>query len=185
MTPANQPDPLNGYADNDRDAVYAARPAEPTDAAWDAVRRRIHARLNPPAPARGNGRWHAAVLVATGAALTATAAAVAWGAFGFTWEKPEVARGIAVPPVQVAPAPHEAVADPLAGFVVLPMATADEVDLRRVPGSGWLPVGTDPLPGTVTLAAHSEIELDDPDSTWPQVTPSPGDAPMIYAAKPR
>ena len=65
------------------------------------------------------------------------------------------------------------------------MATAEEVDVRRVPGAGWLPIGPDPLPNILALATTDEVELDDPDSVWPQVTLSPGDAPMIFAAKPR
>ena len=37
--------------------------------------------------------------------------------------------------------------DPLAEFAVLPMASTDEVEFHRVPGSGWFPVGAHPLPG--------------------------------------
>ncbi len=174
-----QPDPLDGYLANDRDAVHAARPDEPVEAQWDAVRRRIHDRLNPASPVPGSGRWRAAVCVAVGAALT-TAAAVAWIAFApAPTQKPEIA---AVRSVPISP---ETPADPLAEFAVLPMATANEVDISRVPGSGWLPVGSDPLPGTLSLATTDEVELDDPDSVWSQVTKSPGDAPMIFAAKPR
>ncbi len=174
MTPDPDPntrDPLDGYAAGERDAVDAARPPEPSDAQWDAVRRNIHDRLTPPRQLR-----RAAVWVAAGAAL-ATAAAVAWFAFA---PAPAEIREV----VDARPLPPEE-PDPLAEFAVLPLASSDDVELRRVPGSGWFPVGADPLPGVLTLATTNEVELDDPDSVWPQVTPSPGDAPMIFAAKPR
>jgi hypothetical protein len=87
--------------------------------------------------------------------------------------------------VAVAPYPHEPEPDVLADFAVLPMAAADEVVLHRVPGDGWLPVGTDPLPGPLELATAAEVELDRPDPAWPRVTPAPGSAPMIFATKPR
>lgn len=177
MTPddSNPPrrDPLDAYAEGDRDAVDAARPDEPTEAEWDAMRRRIRDRLNPPTPAPARRNWRAAVLVAAGAA---TAAAVAWFAF---------VPAPRVEVVEVRPAVPEAPHDPLADFAVLPMATAEEVDVRRVPGAGWLPIGPDPLPDILALATTDEVELDDPDSVWHQVTLSPGDAPMIFAAKPR
>ncbi len=175
-------DLLNRYAEGYRDAVDAVLPNEPSKAEWDAVRTRIRDRLNPAssAPAPRSGRWRAAVLVAVGAVLSATAASAAWIAFGpAPVVPPEVADPRPIPPLPDAPT------DPLAEFAVLPMAGAEEVDISRVPGSGWLPVGSDPLSGALTLATTDEVELDDPDSVWHQVTLSPGDAPMIFAAKPR
>ena len=72
-------DPLGAYADGDPDAVRAARPREPSEAEWEAVRRRVHARLSTAprepesAPRRRAGLWFAVA-----ATLTAAAAAVAW-----------------------------------------------------------------------------------------------------------
>ena len=83
------------------------------------------------------------------------------------------------------PAPHEVRPDPLAEFGVLPMASAEEVVLHRVPGDGRLPVGAHPLAGALALATAAEVELDDPDEAWPNLTAAPGSAPMIFAAKPR
>lgn len=188
MTPS-QPDdanrnPLDAYADGDPDAVRAARPPEPSEAEWEAVRRRIHARLDrarEPAPRR-RAVWLAAVAVASAAAAAVVWVAVALNAPQREPNAPEVAE---VKPLPVAPLPHEPQPDPLAEFAVLPMATADEVVLHRVPGNGWLPVGEHPLPGTLSLATPDEVELDDPDAVWTNVTPAPGYAPMIFATKPR
>lgn len=182
MTPARPDDanPLTAYVEGAPGAVEVARPSEPTDAQWDAVRRAIHARLqNAPAPAREGKRWRGRALVAGAAVLATVAASVLWFALAPVAVKNDVAESRPVPPApDVQP-------DPLAEFAVLPIAAADEVDLRRVPGSGVLPVGADPLPDVLVLATAREVELDDPDSAWPVVAPAPGDAPMIFAAKPR
>lgn len=187
MTPApdhnpNRPDALGAYADGARDAVDAVRPDEPSDEQWDAVLRAVRSRLAPPATPRPQWRWRAARVVGGGLVLAAVAAAAAWVAFGPVAVKDDATASRPVPPAPPAP---EAQADPLAEFDVLPMATAEEVDLRRVPGAGWLPVGTDPLPDVLTLATAQEVELEAPNSAWPEVAPAPTDAPMIFAAKPR
>ncbi len=174
----NRPNALEAYIDGARDAVDAVRPDEPREEQWDAVLRGVRSRLGAP-PAVPRARWRAAVVALGGSALVAAAAAVAWVAFAPVAVKDDVAESR---PVPRAP---EAKTDPLAEFDMLPMATAEEVDLRRVPGSGWFPVGADPLPDVLILATTQEVELDDPDSTWPEVAPSPKDAPMIFAAKPR
>ncbi|MBP3957058.1 hypothetical protein J8F10_17460 [Gemmata sp. G18] len=191
MTPASQqPDPnerdlLRAYAEGDRAAARAVRPDEPTEPEWDAVYQSVRARLRPVdrVPEHQTTHWRAAVLIATGAAFAAVAAALAWVAWNPALvEKPELVDVRPAHP-SAPEAPH--VPDPLADFAVLPMATAEEVDFHRVPGSGWFPVGTDPLPNVLKLATTDEVELDDPNPAWPQVTPSPGDAPIIFAAKPR
>lgn len=189
MTPAPPPDdhtrdPLAGYADGDPDAVRAARPPEPSEAEWEAARRRVHARLDRARePRRWRGVWLAGI-----ATLTA-AAAVVWAGFALNspqpQPKPDAPDVAEVRPVPVAPPPHDAPPDPLAGFAVLPMAGPDDVVLHRVPGDGWLPVGEHPLPGALSLATADDVELDDPDPAWPSVTPAPGFAPMIFAVKPR
>ena len=128
-----------------------------------------------------------AFALAGAAAVAAVAAAVVWAVFNLsappkTPQAPEVAE---VKHAPVAPTPHEVRPDPLAEFAVLPMASAEEVVLHRVPGDGLLPVGAHPLAGTLALATAAEVELDDPGAAWPNVTPAPGFAPMIFAAKPR
>ena len=176
------------YADGDPAAVRAAACREPAEAEWEAARQRIHDRL---ATARVplRRRWRGGFWIAAGAALTATAAAVGWVAFQVAAPTitplPEVVQKPAPPHTPVAPAPHEPQDDPLAGFAVLPMATADDVVLHRVPGDGWLPVGAELLPDSLSLATTDEVKLDVPAQNWLGVSPSPGDAPMIFAAKPR
>jgi hypothetical protein len=183
--PEDERDPLSAYADGDPGAVRAAAPREPSEAEWDAVRRRIRARLAPE-PARPHARragpWAAGALVA------ATAAALAWVAFRLAAPDAPAPERVQSPPppapeVAVAPAPHEA--DPLAEFAVLPVASADDVVLHRVPGDGWLPVGADPLPGSLSLASADDVELDEPNPAWPSTTVEPRGVPMIFAAKPR
>ena len=184
MTPPREPDdraPLAAYADGDPAAVRAAAPREPSEAEWDAARRRIQARVNPPHPP--TPRRAVAFALAGAAALAAVAATVAWAVFNLAAppknpQGPEVAEVTPAPDPPVAPAPH-------AEFAVLPMASAEEVVLHRVPGDGWLPVGAHPLAGALALATAAEVELDDPGAAWPNVTPAPGFAPMIFAAKPR
>lgn len=179
MTPPPRDD-ASAYADGHPDAVRRARPPEPPEAAWEEMRLRIHARVATPAvaPSRHRGRWGAGVAVA---ALTATAAAVvAWLVLNQPPapppNAPDVARAEPVPPP----------VDPLAEWDVLPIAAAEEVVLRRVPGDGWLPVGAHPLDGELTLATADEVALDDPNPEWPTaVVPSPKHAPMIFATKPR
>jgi hypothetical protein len=186
--PEDERDPLSAYAEGDPDAVRAAAPREPSGAEWEAVRRRIHQRLT--APARPAFRRAAPRLAAT-AALAAAAAALAWVALQLPApQNPQVPDRVQAPrapgtEVALAPAPHGANPDPLAEFEVLPMATAGEVVLHRVPGDGWLPVGADPLPDSLSLATSGEVELDAPNPAWPTVTVAPGAAPMIFAAKPR
>ena len=185
MTAPREPDdrdPLAAYAEGDPDAVRAATPREPTESQWEAARRRIQSRVNrshQPTPRRTVGYALAGV-----AALVAVAATVAWVVFSLpvpqkTPQAPEVAE------VKPPPSPPPVAPDPLAEFAVLPMASAEEVVLHRVPGDGWLPVGTHPLAGAVSLATSDEVELDDPEAAWPNVTAAPGFAPMIFAAKPR
>jgi hypothetical protein len=186
--PQDDRDPLAAYADGDPDAARAAAPREPSEAEWEAVRRRIHRRLALE-PARPAFRRAAPWLAAT-AALAAAAAALAWVAVHLPAPKnPQPERVQAphapAPEVALAPAPHEANSDPLAEYDVLPMAKVEEVVLHRVPGDGWLPVGADPLPGALSLATSGEVELDDPNPAWPSVTVAPGAVPMIFAAKPR
>ena len=88
-------------------------------------------------------------------------------------------------PVELVTGDSPTAPDPLAEFAVLPIASGDDVVLNRVPGDGWLPVGADPLPGTLALATAAEVTVEDADGVWPHVAPEPGYAPMIFAAKPR
>jgi hypothetical protein len=185
---SDESDPLAAYASGDPDAVRAAQPPEPSADEWESVRRRIHEHLNRPKPApRSAWRLRAAAIAAV-AALVIAGAVGAWVARDRPAPPapPELAEAgplVCAPPV--APVPHEARPDPLAEYAVLPMASASDVVLHRVPGDGWLPIGEHPLSGAVALATADDVELDDPEAAWPNVTPAPGFAPMIFAAKPR
>lgn len=177
MTPAPHDaprDPLAAYLDGDPAAVRAAAPREPRPAQWDAVQSRIHTRLNAAAHAPPRRAWR--TVAAVSAVLTA--AAVAWVAFTLNRPTPQTgAPEVARPAPHTEPAPSEPDA--------LPMAAADDVVLHRVPGDGWFPVGAQPLPTALSFASADDVELDDPNPAWPSVTLSPGDVPMIFAAKPR
>lgn len=194
MTPEDadrEPDSLAAYADGDPEVVRTAAPREPSEAEWEAARLRIHSRLSDSSALPGR-RWRVAFWVALGSTLTATAASIAWMVFQAGGPKnapePEFVESkpvVSVPNVSIAPVPHEAQSDPLAEFAVLPMASADEVVLHRVPGDGWLPVGKTPLPDSISFATSDDVEVEDSNPSWPNVTLSPSDVPMIFAAKPR
>jgi hypothetical protein len=173
MTPApDDPprDPLAAYVDGDPAAVRAAAPREPSAAQWDRAARAVRARLGAPSPARRP--WRAAAIGLIAAALLAGVAVAVWVS---TPRAPEVAR-----PAPVAPAAqNEPEPDPL------PVAAHDDVVIHRAPGEGWLPVGAVPLPAALAFASAGEVELDDPNPDWPSVVVSPGDVPMVFAAKPR
>lgn len=162
MTPApDNDDPLWAYLDGDPDAVRAAAPAEPTEAEWNAARARVAARL----PRRAR-RWSAVAALVAAAALVAVGAAL-WPA------KP------AAPEVVVRPAPAQP-ADPLAAFDVLPIVSAEEVVLYRVPGTGALPVGAPPFAGDLVLATVDDVQFTTPHDAWPNALTSAGDAPMLF-----
>lgn len=179
-----------------------AEPPEPTPAAWACVRAGIERGLTPAVPAPP-GKWAVAAW-ALGGLAAGIAAAVAWVALGPIQPPPdrvgqpgEVAKSPPVAPVPVETAPAPRVApdrpDPLAAFAVLPMASDDDVVLDRVPDTrtGWLPTGRHPVPDALALASFEEVHLQevDPCPVWPAGGPkmvhARGDAPMIFAAKPR
>jgi hypothetical protein len=177
-----------------------AEPPEPTEAAWANVRAGIERRLTPVAPAGPSHRGTAAWALATLA--TAGIAAALWLAFGSVQQNaPSVEQPPVVEIAKPAPAPEQAPAprtvapkpDLLAEFAVLPMASDDDVILDRVPDTrtGWLPVGRHPVPDALVLASVEEVDLQevDPCPIWPaggpQMVRNRGDAPMIFAAKPR
>lgn len=175
MTPApDDPplsDPLAAYIAGDPTAVRAAAPREPSEAEWEAARRRVAARL----PGRA-GRWRAAVALAAGV-LLAVGAVAAWPArpAAPTGQGPRAVQP--VPPVQFAAHTF----DPLAEFDVLPIASAEEVVLHRVPGSGVLPVGAPLLPEALSLATIDDVEFHEPPEAWPRVLTGAGDAPLFFA----
>ena len=176
-----------------------AEPPEPSELAWANTRRAIEAHLDAPASPR---RWRRGAWALVGLAAAGVAAAVAW--IGFGPLKPSVPSREEHPVreqvriLDVAPQPHDMAwnppaprEDPLAGLVVLPMATDEDVILDRVPEfpAGWLPVGRHPLQDALSLATEQELLVTElaPSSIWPggktRMTVSPGDAPMIYAAR--
>jgi hypothetical protein len=188
MTPASQPnpnrDPLSGYIAGDANAIEAARPSEPTEAQWHTASAQIQQRLKFAEPARHTPRHRNIARIAALAAAVAIAVAGVAGWFVFQSQTRDVAQA----PAPAKPEPNTrtpVTPDPLADFAVLPIASAEEVDLQRIPGAGVLPVGDDPFAGGFALAKTDELELEDTNPAWSQVTISPGDAPMIFATKPR
>jgi hypothetical protein len=165
MTPApHNDDPLSAYLNGDPDAVRAAAPPEPTEAEWNAVRARVAARL----PRRAR-RWPAVA-----AALVAAVALVAVGAA--LWPSKPRAPEVVTRPAPAPVAPN----DPLAAFDVLPIVTAEEVVLYRVPGAGALPVGAPPFAGDVVLVTVDDVQFTAPHDAWPNALTASGDAPMLF-----
>ncbi len=182
-----------------------AEPPEPSPAEWAAVRRGIDEELETAPTVHGRGRWWVAAWTLGALATAGIAATVAWLAFNPAApqppnrgpKQPEVAK---LPPPsgpEVAPPPRVVVPSPqlntIEGVAVLPMASDDDVILERVPEThtGWLPVGQHPFVGLMVLASAEEVLLEEvePSPAWPpggpKMTTAPGDAPMIFAAKPR
>jgi hypothetical protein len=177
----------------------AVEPPEPSVTSWANARRNIELELagsNPRPVGRGRSPrvagWVAACLAIGGAA-----AAVAWVSTASTihpaaGEDQKLVNHMCRQELspEVAPFPHTvSPPDPLDAFAVLPMATDDDVVLDRVPdfGEGWLPVGQHPVPGVIALAMVEDLVLEEVTqaSSGSKMTNAPGDAPMIYAAKPR
>lgn len=181
-----------------------ATPPEPAQTAWNTVQQRVADAMTPLAdevsvPRRG---WRVAALLA-GSLAVAAAAAIGWLAFGPLVPRlqPNDLKPVEVvqPNPVFVPAPRSVVApsprqvDPLASYPVLAIATDADVVLNRVPEfpGGWLPVGQHPFPGVMVLASEEEVLLAgvSPSPVWPvgmpKMTTAPGDAPMIFAHKPR
>ena len=170
-----------------------AEPPEPSPTAWANVRRAIADALSSPAnPARL--RWRAAAWSLGGLAVAGVAAAIAWIVLSPSVPPPEQPAPTAKQPPEVAPHPRDREPPPtlVAGFAVLPIATDEDVILERVPETrALLLVGRHPLPPLLVLASIEEVELEEvaPNPLWPtgvpRMTVAPGDAPMIFATKPR
>ena|SRR5579872_4016399 len=180
----------------------AIRPPKPSSSDWIVVRHEIEAGLSPLNRKDDRPRnRHLAGWIIAGLSLSGVAAAALWLTF---FSSPQQSQSEQHQPTELvqshetrfetAPAPHEINLDPLASFAVLPMPTDDDVILDRVPDleDGWLPIGRHPVPGILSLATVEELTLEEiiPSAIWPtnsgpKMTIAPGDAPMIYAAKPR
>jgi hypothetical protein len=180
----------------------SVEPPKPTRSAWLAVRQEIEAELSPLKLKgdRSRNRYLAGWIIA-GLSLSGVAAAVLWLTFISSPQQSQSEQHQPTELVQsnetrfeTAPAPHEVSPDPLSTFAVLPIPTDDDVILDRVPDleEGWLPIGRHPIPGILSLATVEELTLEEisPSAIWPtnsgpKMTIAPGDAPMIFAAKPR
>jgi hypothetical protein len=164
MTPApDNDDALSAYLAGDPAAVRAAAPPEPTEAEWNAVRARVAARLH-----RRGRRWRAVAALVAACALVAVGAAL--------WPSKPSAPEVAERPAPVAAVPN----DPLAMFDVLPIVSAEEVVLYRVPGTGALPVGAPPFAGDLVLATVDDVQFTAPYDAWPNALTAAGDAPMLF-----
>lgn len=164
---------------------HNAEPPQPSERDWARVGRAVAdtaiARPTPPAttrPWRRTAAWLVGGLAA--------AAAVAWLAY------PSPRHPSATVPERVVAAAHPTTEDPLAGIPVLPVATAADVDISRVAGTGGgVVVGDIPLPGPMVLAAEADVDVESaiehpawPDGNPKVVTaPGAGDAPMIFALR--
>jgi hypothetical protein len=188
-----------------------AAPPEPTEQAWATVRQGVANALGSSGGDAGQPRWgrgwRVAAWLLSGLSAAGVAAAVAWVALKPVGlpprvehrppvevvQRPPVSPEIAPPPRSRLTAPAPRVVDPLAGLSVLSIATDDDVLLERVPEfpTGWLPVGRHPLSGALILATEEELLLAgvEPSPAWPlggpKMVTAPGDAPMIFATKPR
>jgi anti-sigma factor RsiW len=177
----------------------AVEPVQPGAGHWATVRERI-AREVASAPrvkshATRRFGWLRGIIAAGGAA-----AAVAWLAIALTAPNPQPDRPAAGAQAsaphssaELAPAPRT-LNNPIGDYAVIPLAAEEDVVLDRVPDlqGGWLPIGQHPVPGVLTLATEDDVLLEDvsPNPAWPvdagpRMTMTPGDAPMIYAAKSR
>jgi anti-sigma factor RsiW len=183
-------------------------PPDPSEQTWAAAQQNICRQLDQLRPKphvatpweATRTRWK---LAGVGLAVTC-AAAIAWlwvapGGPAPPAEQPEIAgpaapAGLAQPAASarnVAPQPRPS--DPLRSLSVLTLASEADVILLRVPEfpSGWLPVGRYPFTEPMVLATSDDVSLTEatPSSAWPpgglRITPTPGDAPMIFGAKPR
>lgn len=168
-----------------------AEPPLPTEATWAAVRElvadAVHSPVMPAGPPEPRW-WRRTGFYFSGGVAALVAACLLFALVGHLLFPPEP------PAFEFADTTPQAPADdPLAGLAVLPMATADDVDIHRVAGSGggWLPVGEPPLAGPLALAGEEDVQLEEaePHPAWPGGTPrmvtAPGDAAMIFAAGPR
>jgi hypothetical protein len=158
-------------------------PPAPDEQAWAAVRCGIADRLAARRAVRS--RRGARLLIAAAALPLAVLAAWLAG----TRDQPAVTAPKLTPTVAVAPLAE--VDDPLAVYAVLPMAEVDEVAIESVRGD--MPAGSlmaaDAPPEELALAGPNDVILVSvrpAPGTTPiaKLSANPGDAPMIYAAKP-
>ena len=143
--------PSSGSDDFDpSDPQHWPPPPEPSARAWEKTRTDIVALLPPRTACRRNT---VAVKVAAGVGVLAAGVLVAWGLWA-TFH-----------PFTVAPTPNVPVAnaeptDPLAGYDVLPIATASDVMVSAVGGSE-LRFGSinHPIPEVMPLASGADVTV--------------------------
>jgi hypothetical protein len=164
-----------------------AEPPAPYEDDWAEVNAAIRRGVSEPVrPVRSDAAWRRlGWWVASGIGSVAAAAAVVWLA-----AQPAAPPSHGAPPIAQQPS-EVADEDPLAGYAVLPVVSADELELHRVPGNaGPVAFGGDLLTGSMVLLGAEDVKLEDVDpDDWPdgepQMTTGPGDAPMLFGAKPR
>ncbi len=168
----------------------SAEPVLPAEARWEAVHAKIVNALEPQSVLKiESGNWSSAWLIRALAA--SVAALVLWFAFRSPAEQESASNpqreNVRMPSVASSPV------DPLAEFEVLPIASAVEVDVQRVMGdpAGMFTVGDAPFNGPLLLASEEDVEVEriEDHPAWPSgspaTVPAPGDAPMIFAVRPR
>jgi hypothetical protein len=155
-------------------------PAEPNAASWNQTLEQIAARRRKPIGVPGGqSAWLTASIVAASIALFFS---LLFGALRFMW--PTDVRN---DPVAVALPENPNKADPQA-MEVFPVATAEEVVIRRVEGAdtSLLVVGQLPVNGPLELAAPGEVRVvhvrpDVRDQMMPTVLEKGPRPPMIWA----
>jgi hypothetical protein len=180
--------------------IAATTPEVPPPHVWD----RIWAQIQAP-PLRGKGKWKAAAWLAGLVAIGSAAAAVFF--FAGVWRSdpmPVSSSGIeansagdsaarlvhSMPSKKPSAEPKSTQFTDLKGAVqekmqVLKVATADEIEILRVPGCDTctLIVGRPPLTGPIVLLAPNEVEVSLPaeDPAGPNLRISGGGNPMLWA----
>ena len=158
--------PSSGPDDFDpTDPRHWPPPPEPTEARWDVLYQSV-ARALP----RRRPWWKGGAAVG----VLAAAALIAWA----VW--PRAGTVPPPPPEPVEPRP----ADPLAGYDVLPIATADDVMVHSVRGSdvGFASIDH-PIPETMPLATSADVSVHRGPTAGALSCPEPGDMP-VYVMPP-
>lgn len=164
-----------------------AEPPLPSEDIWAVMRERIADVLLGEPVVQPELARHRLTWIAAACAIAASLL-VAWFAFRTAPEpaNPVEKEVVLVPPI----ISHD---DSLAEYAVLPIASAVEVDVQRVMGDpgNMFAVGEPPLDGPLVLATEDEVEVETVEEhpAWPGgvpvTVPTPGDAPMIFAPRPR
>lgn len=149
-------------------------PPEPSARAWENTRTGITARLPRVTPGR---RWHTLAKVGATAGLLSAGVLLAWGLWA-TFHPP------AAPTPPEVPFADAASVDPLAGYDVLPIATASDVMISSVRGNE-VRFGSinHPVPDAMPLASGADVTIHRGPVAGELSCPDPGGA-AVYVMPP-